>query len=132
MSPADALALFLRSRLAGVSILTEAKQFGGSLDALAGAHQTTSIANADRVPLLMKDFVLMPEQVRAGHRSGADAVLVIVKAFDAGWQDARLDAVLREIRDLSMEPLVEVASEKEWVDVARQHLKKLRDKHPQP
>jgi len=113
--PEDALALYLRSRLAGVSILTEPKHFGGSLDALSGAHETTASPRSDAVPLLMKDFLLLPDQVQAGYRSGADAALVIVKAFDGGWQDARLDTVLREIKKTGMEALVEVASEKEYL-----------------
>ena len=55
----------------GISVLTEPKHFNGSLSTLAQARE------AVKLPILMKDIILVPDQIDAGAKLGANAVLLI-------------------------------------------------------
>lgn len=81
-----------------VSVLTDPDAFGGSLDDLSAASAASGL------PILMKDFVVDPVQIRAGWAAGASAVLLIVRCLD----DARLRHLCRETRSLGLDALVEV------------------------
>ena len=61
---------------AAVSVLTEPSHFGGSYDHLLRASGATDL------PLLMKDFVVSPAQVRMAACLGASAVLLIVRCLE--------------------------------------------------
>lgn len=88
---------------AAISVLTEPLFFGGSLD-----HLRLVRAAVD-VPVLCKDFVIDPVQVRVARAAGADAVLLIVGIL--GDSDLRrLHALATE---LGMQVLVEVHEEAE-------------------
>ncbi|MDE2970903.1 MAG: indole-3-glycerol-phosphate synthase [Acidobacteriota bacterium] len=86
-----------------VSVLTDPDAFGGSLADL----QAASVASG--LPVLMKDFIVDPVQVRAGWAAGASAVLLIVRCLD----DARLRQLHREARSLGLDTLVEVHDARE-------------------
>ena len=86
-----------------VSVLTDPDAFGGSFGDLGAA------ARASSLPVLMKDFVVDPAQVRAGWAAGASAVLLIVRCL-SGKQLARL---YEEARSLGLDALVEVHDEAE-------------------
>lgn len=88
---------------AALSVLTEPDSFGGSLDDLTGA------ARASGLPVLMKDFVVEPAQIRAGWSSGAAAVLLIARCLD----DDRLRRLHEEAASLGLDSLVEVHEESE-------------------
>lgn len=81
-----------------VSVLTDPDAFGGSLEDLRAASAASGL------PILMKDFIVDPAQVRAGWASGASAVLLIVRCLD----DARMRHLYREARSLGLDALVEV------------------------
>ncbi|MDE2711652.1 MAG: indole-3-glycerol-phosphate synthase [Acidobacteriota bacterium] len=81
-----------------VSVLTDPDAFGGSLDDLSAASAAAGL------PILMKDFIVDPAQIRAGWAAGASAVLLIVRCLD----DARLRQLHREARSLGLDALVEV------------------------
>jgi indole-3-glycerol phosphate synthase len=66
---------YVRAGASAVSVLTEPTLFRGSLDHLEQA------ARAIDVPVLMKDFVVDPAQVRAAAHLGAGAVLLIVRCL---------------------------------------------------
>ena len=86
-----------------ISVLTEQRRFGGSLDDL------DSVRAAVQVPLLRKDFVIGSYQVHEARAHGADVVLLIVAALE---QNALIG--LRErIESLGMTALVEVHTEDE-------------------
>ena len=64
----------------GISVLTEPKHFNGSLEALTQARE------AVKLPILMKDIILVPDQIEvAASKIGANAVLLIQALFDRGY-----------------------------------------------
>src|SRR5690554_1479959 len=80
-----------------ISVLTEQRRFGCSLDDLAAVRSALSL------PVLRKDFIGDPYQVFEARAAGADIVLLIVAALD---QD-RLASLYSLIRQLGMTALVE-------------------------
>lgn len=98
---------------AAISVLTDGKGFGGSLDDLAEVRLVVD------VPVLRKDFSLEPYQLVEARAWGADAALLIVAAFEApgGHDVPKLRALLAEAAALGLEALVEVHDARE-LDVA--------------
>ena len=90
-----------------ISVLTDARWFGGSLEDLRAVREARS------VPVLRKDFVVDEVQVIEARAGGADLVLLIVRVLDP--------LLLRDLRamidGLGMTALVEVHDEWE-VEVA--------------
>ena len=80
----------------GISVLTEPRFFGGSLSSLRLADQG--------LPVLRKDFLFHPSQIKESYAYGADSVLLIAAFFD----EAALSEMLEGSRAFGMEPLVEV------------------------
>ncbi|MCX8038270.1 MAG: indole-3-glycerol phosphate synthase TrpC [Candidatus Sumerlaeia bacterium] len=81
-----------------ISVLTDAKYFGGSLDHLAAVHAAVTL------PVLCKDFILDEYQIFAARAAGADAVLLIAAVLD----DARMRDLIEVVWALRMHALVEV------------------------
>ena len=77
-----------RGGAAALSILTEERHFGGSLDDLREARAASAL------PILRKDFIVDPYQVYESTVAGADAILLIVAALD----DDDLSLLHREAR----------------------------------
>ena len=88
---------------AALSVLTEERHFGGSLDDLA------RVAAAVRVPVLRKDFLLDPAQLYEARAAGAAAVLLIARILDP----EQLAELVRLAADLGMEALVELHADTE-------------------
>jgi indole-3-glycerol phosphate synthase len=86
-----------------ISVLTEARRFGGSLDDLAAVRE------AVRVPVLRKDFIVSSYQLWEARAYGADVVLLIVAALE---QNALVSLVERAV-SIDLVPLVEVHTEDE-------------------
>ena len=86
-----------------ISVLTERRRFGGSLDDLAAVRAAVD------VPLLRKDFVVSSYQVHEARAYGADMVLLIVAALEQNV----LTGLLERIESLGMTALVEVHTEEE-------------------
>ncbi|HYK31123.1 MAG TPA: indole-3-glycerol phosphate synthase TrpC [Streptosporangiaceae bacterium] len=86
-----------------ISVLTEARRFGGSLEDLAAVRDVVN------VPLLRKDFVISSYQLWEARAHGADMVLLIVAALE---QNALVSLVERA-RSIGLVPLVEVHEEAE-------------------
>ncbi|GGK85185.1 indole-3-glycerol phosphate synthase [Salinibacterium xinjiangense] len=83
-----------------ISVLTEGRKFGGSLEDLEAVRAATSL------PVLRKDFIAEPYQVLEARAAGADLVLLIVAALD----QPTLSSLIRLINELGMTPLVEAHS----------------------
>jgi indole-3-glycerol phosphate synthase len=86
-----------------VSVLTEGRWFGGSLEDL------TAVRAAVSVPVLRKDFIVSSYQVHEARAYGADLVLLIVAALDQNT----LSGLLDRVESLGMTALVEVHTEDE-------------------
>ncbi len=86
-----------------VSVLTEQRRFGGSIEDL------DAVRAAVQVPVLRKDFVVSSYQVHEARAHGADIVLLIVAALDQNT----LMGLLERIESLGMTALVEVHTEDE-------------------
>ncbi|WP_127793541.1 indole-3-glycerol phosphate synthase TrpC [Agromyces sp. LHK192] len=86
-----------------ISVLTEGRRFGGSLDDLEAVRAAVAL------PVLRKDFISSEYQVFEARAAGADLVLLIVAALD----DATLRRLYALIVDLGMTPLVETHSAEE-------------------
>ncbi|WP_022873296.1 indole-3-glycerol phosphate synthase TrpC [Nesterenkonia alba] len=86
-----------------ISVLTERRRFGGSLDDLDAVRQRVDI------PVLRKDFTVEEYQIYEARAHGADLVLLIVAALD----DAQLRDFLQATEGLGMNALVEAHTEEE-------------------
>ncbi|MEW5772952.1 MAG: indole-3-glycerol-phosphate synthase [Thermodesulfobacteriota bacterium] len=86
LSAADVAAQFVEAGAAALSVLTEETHFQGSLDYLAQAR-----AAAPGAPLLRKDFLLHPLQVRATAATPASALLLIARMLDEDLLAEMLD-----------------------------------------
>jgi indole-3-glycerol phosphate synthase len=101
--PATLAAQYQNGGARMISVLTEQRSFGGSLDDLG------AVRAAVQIPVLRKDFVVCSYQVHEARAHGADAVLLIVAALE---QNALIG--LRErVESLGMTALVEVHTEEE-------------------
>jgi len=83
---------------AAVSVVTEPTFFDGALDHLRAVRAAVDL------PVLRKDFIVVPYQLLEAVAAGADAVLLIVAALD----DTELEALLVEATSLGLAALVEV------------------------
>ena len=73
---ADVVGAYERGGAAALSILTESRNFGGSLDDLREARAASSL------PILRKDFIVDAYQLYESAAAGADAILLIVAALE--------------------------------------------------
>src|SRR6478609_138960 len=88
---------------AAISVLTEERRFGGSLDDLR------AVRAAVETPLLRKDFIVEDYQLLEGRAAGADLALLIVAAL----ADDDLRRLHDQARELGLTVLVEVHDEPE-------------------
>jgi indole-3-glycerol phosphate synthase len=86
-----------------ISVLTEQRRFGGSLDDLAAVRAAVD------VPVLCKDFIVSSYQLWEARACGADMALLIVAALE---QNA-LVALIERAESIGLTPLVEVHDEDE-------------------
>ncbi len=103
LDPARMAGTYADFGAAAISVLTDEKFFGGSLDDLAAVRREVSL------PLLRKDFILGEYQVLETRAYGADAVLLIAGVLDR-------DDLARLIEYsclLGMDALVEVHTEED-------------------
>ncbi len=103
----DPLALartYARHGAAAISVLTDERYFGGSLDILA---QVAALELGR--PLLRKDFIFDPYQLLEARVAGASAVLLILAMLSPSqWQE-----LLAAARELHLAALVECHTEEE-------------------
>ena len=92
------VAAYERGGAAALSVLTDTRHFGGSLDDLRAARAAATL------PIIRKDFIVDPYQLYEAAVHGADAVLLIVRALS----DRELAALHDEARALDLDCLVEV------------------------
>jgi len=100
VDPAALAVSYQTGGAAAISVLTEGRRFGGSLDDLEQVRAAVDI------PVLRKDFIAEDYQVLEARAAGADLVLLIVAALEQPVLQ-RLNAL---IGDLGMTALVEAHS----------------------
>jgi len=101
--PAALAADYAAGGAATISVLTEQRLFGGSLEDLRAVR-----ASVD-VPVLRKDFIVTSYQLWEARAAGADLALLIVTALD----QPRLEGLLERAVSIGLTPLVEVHDEEE-------------------
>ncbi len=99
---------YLSGGAAAISVLTDERFFGGSLDDLRAVATLAHDDPAPR-PVLRKDFVIDAYQIVEGRAAGADAVLLIVAALS----DEQLTELLSSAESHRLCTLVEVHDEHE-------------------
>ncbi len=88
---------------AAISVLTEQRRFGGSLQDLRAVRATVG------VPVLRKDFIVTSYQLFEARAAGADLALLIVAALDQN----ELVGLLERATSIGLTTLVEVHDEEE-------------------
>ncbi len=101
--PAALAQAYERGGASAISVLTEPRRFGGSLDDLDAVRARVTL------PVLRKDFMVGDYQITEARAHGADIILLIVAALD----DALLADLLQQTHELGMTALVEVHDEAE-------------------
>jgi indole-3-glycerol phosphate synthase len=88
---------------AAISVLTEQRRFGGTLEDLRAVRGTVD------VPVLRKDFITTSYQLWEARAAGADMALLIVAALE----QIALESLIERARSIGLTPLVEVHDEEE-------------------
>ena len=88
---------YIENGAAAISILTDKPFFQGSLQYLE------NVAAISPIPLLRKDFILDPYQIKEAKAFGADAVLLIVTMYSGN----QLHELLAASREYGLDALVE-------------------------
>ncbi len=101
--PAGLAADYAAGGAAAISVLTERRRFGGTLDDLRAVRARVA------VPVLRKDFIVTSYQLWEARAAGADMVLLIVAALD---QNA-LVCLVERAQSIGLTALVEVHDEAE-------------------
>ena len=101
--PAVLAAAYARGGAGAISVLTEERRFGGSLDDLRAVRAAVD------TPILRKDFIVTSYQLVEARAAGADLALLIVAAL----ADDDLRRLYDEARELGLTVLVEVHDESE-------------------
>jgi indole-3-glycerol phosphate synthase len=101
--PAQLAVDYAAGGAAAISVLTEQRRFGGTLDDLRAVR-----ARVD-VPVLRKDFITTSYQLWEARAAGADMALLIVAAL----AQTALESLIERSRSIGLTPLVEVHDEEE-------------------
>lgn len=101
--PAALAAEYAAGGAAAISVLTENRRFGGSLEDLLQVRLAVDI------PVLRKDFIVTAYQLFEARAAGADLALLIVAALT----DVELVCLVERAESIGLTPLVEVHSSEE-------------------
>ncbi|MDB6169187.1 MAG: indole-3-glycerol-phosphate synthase [Verrucomicrobia bacterium] len=97
-----------------LSVLTDEKFFGGTLDDLRGVAAFLA-SGSPAIPCLRKDFMVHPIQVLQAREAGASAILIIVRALS----DEEIEVLQRAAAAAGLEALFEVHTEEEIARAVR-------------
>jgi len=102
-SPLSVIPGYALAGASAISVLTDDKYFGGSLEFIR------SIRKAVNLPILRKDFIISEYQLLEARLYGADAVLLIAACLSL--EECR--TLTRQAHELGLEVLLEIHSETE-------------------
>ena len=94
---------YTQAGVGGMSVLTDSKYFGGSLEDLVQARAVTSL------PLLRKEFIIDPYQLIEAKAHGADAILLIAAVLER----TEIKKLSEAAQSLGLEVLLEVHNQEE-------------------
>jgi indole-3-glycerol phosphate synthase len=114
----DQAAKYRAAGASALSVLTDEKYFGGTLDDLLAV---TTLFRRDPPPLpcLRKDFMVHPIQVLHARQAGASAVLIIVRALE----DEEITALHFAAQAAGLDVLFEIHNEAELARALRHEAK---------
>ena len=107
-NPAKIAKSMKNGKATGISVLTEPKQFKGSLNYLI------KVRKAVELPILMKDIILNPIQLETASKIGANAVLLIEALFERGYCELDLNEMISQAHERNLEVLLEAHNENEF------------------
>ncbi|MCL4409041.1 MAG: indole-3-glycerol-phosphate synthase [Candidatus Bathyarchaeota archaeon] len=107
-NPAEIAKAMQRGGAVGLSVLTEPVHFKGSLEALSQARA------AVKLPVLMKDVVIVADQIEVAAKIGANAVLLIQALFDRRCTEMGVDKMIAYAHAQGLEVLLEAHNEAEF------------------
>jgi indole-3-glycerol phosphate synthase len=115
LSATDQAINYRAAGASALSVLTDEKFFGGTLEDLAGV---TGFFRQNRppVPCIRKDFMVHPIQVLQAREAGASAILIIVRALN----DDEIAALFAAAKFVGLDALFEIHNESE-LDRAVKH-----------
>ncbi len=108
ISPREIAQAMQRAGAVGISVLTEPKHFNGSLSNLSEVRQSTQI------PILMKDIIIVPEQIDVALQLGANAVLLIQALFDKHYCEMSVEKMITYAHAKGLEVLLETHTAAEF------------------
>lgn len=97
----------------GISLLTEPKHFGGSLNAFS------EVRDHVKLPLLMKDITVSRAQIEAAAKTGANAVLLIEPLFKRGYCECDIHSMITYAHSRGLEVLLEAHTEEEFLSALK-------------
>lgn len=111
-NPTEIAKSYIDNRVSAISVLTDQPFFKGDLKYLE------QIAEFSPVPLLRKDFIVEPYQVKEARSFGADAVLLIATMYSG----SQLSELLTAAKEFGLQALVECYHQDEvetllWDDI---------------
>ncbi|WP_455367579.1 indole-3-glycerol-phosphate synthase, partial [[Eubacterium] cellulosolvens] len=106
-------ASMIRGGAIGISVITETKNFKGSLHTLSQVRKSTTL------PLLMKDFIIDPVQIDAARQLGADVILFIQSLFNRGYCTHSRDEMISYAHSRNIEVLLEAHTSDEFKSALR-------------
>jgi len=99
----DVVCGYQKAGVSGISILTDTKYFGGSLEDLILARANT------KTPLLRKEFIVDSYQIFEAKAYGADAILLIAAALS----EEELKSLSQTAKHIGLDVLLEVHNREE-------------------
>lgn len=107
IAPGRLAAVYRRHGASALSIVTDEANFGTSLADIASLHEAVDL------PVIAKDFIIDPVQIRAAWAAGADAVLLIARMLDR----TLMERLMEVATSLGLSALVECHDEAD-IDMA--------------
>lgn len=95
---------YLRSNIECISVLTDKKYFNGDFKDIEKIRKIT------KIPILCKDFIIDKKQIYQARKSGASAVLLIVKVL---MDINRISELMKFASEFGMDSLIEINDEEE-------------------
>lgn len=99
----DVVKGYEKAEVSGISVLTDGKYFGGSLEDLLYARASV------KIPILRKEFMIDEYQVTEAKAYGADAILLIAAVLT----EKQLIYLADSAKNLGMDVLLEIHNEEE-------------------